>query len=97
MALSFSAWERIDSHTFSREAHSASGDLLAEITKNHGNAEGALSLTDTPGRVESYELTAWPEGSEEVEVLFEVSDHKSARAALAAAKARAEALLGGEA
>ena len=60
------------------------GAYVGTIRKAHAPFPLALSLIDTPGPVESYEVEM---DDSDDSVWFVVADYSSARAALAAAKA----------
>ena len=84
MTVTIKKFERMDSHTDTQDI--CRGDeIIGEIVKTHSQPAGALSLTDSRGPVESYEVDL-ESGSR----FFLASDYPTARAAHAAAKAYAQ-------
>lgn len=80
--VTFGRLERIDSHSAELDIY-CDGEDAGTLIKLHGEREGALSLTDTPGRVESYEVELDGRGSR----VFHVESYgNDARRALKAAK-----------
>jgi hypothetical protein len=87
MTVSFSRFDRIDSHSDSMTVL-RDGISVGEIVKTHGTPPEALSMVDTRGRVEHYDVDLWVnEDGDSVNRLFRVCDYPTARAALKAAKA----------
>lgn len=91
--IKFARMEQVDGHTGQIEIM-RDDEYIGSIVKTHHDLPGALSLVDTPGPVERYDVMIESQeghGPLDLERTFEVENYSNARAALTAAKTWARA------